>query len=58
MLMLTRSSRADALVMRPLAEEEQRSLQAWQTGKLGISQQGAPTMADCDKFYSSLAGLP
>jgi hypothetical protein len=57
-LMLTRTSRADALAMRPLAEEEKRSLQSWQTGKLGISQQGAPTMADCDKFYSSLAGLP
>ncbi|MRW92787.1 hypothetical protein GJ699_22570 [Duganella sp. FT80W] len=57
-LMLTRSSREDAQAMRPLVDEEKRTLQSWQTGKLGISQQKAPTMADCDKLYASLGTLP
>jgi hypothetical protein len=57
-LMLARSSRADAKAIGPLAEEEKRTLQGWQTGKLGISQQKAPSMADCDKLTSSLGTLP
>jgi hypothetical protein len=57
-LMITRSSREDAQAMRPLLDEEKRTLQAWQTGKLGISQQKAPSIADCDKLYASLGTLP
>jgi hypothetical protein len=58
LLMITRTSRADASAMGPLVEAEKKNLQAWQTDKLGISQQKAPTMADCDKLTGSLATLP
>jgi hypothetical protein len=57
-LMVSRTSRADADAMGPLLEEEKRTLQDWQTNKLGISQQKAPSIADCDKLTGSLATLP
>ncbi len=57
-LMISRTSREDAKAMGPLIDEEKKTLQAWQTGKLGISMQKAPTMADCDKLTGSLDALP
>ncbi|MRW88039.1 hypothetical protein GJ698_28585 [Pseudoduganella sp. FT26W] len=57
-LMVSLTSRDDARAMGPLLEEEKRTLQDWQTNQLGISQQKAPSMADCDKLYASLATLP
>lgn len=58
LLMISRASRDDAKVMEPLIEEEEKALQTWQTGKLGISMQKAPTMADCDKLTGNLGSLP
>ena len=58
LLMISRTSREDAKAMGPLVEQEKKTLQAWQTGKLGISMRTAPAIADCDKLFASLASLP
>jgi len=57
-LMLARTSRADAAVMGKLVDAEQKSMQAWHTGKLGLSMQKAPAMADCDKIAAAMKDLP
>jgi hypothetical protein len=44
--------------MGPLVDEEKKTLQAWQTGKLGISMSKPPAIGDCDKIFASLASLP
>jgi hypothetical protein len=41
-----------------LVEQEKQTLQAWQTGKLGISMQTAPAIGDCDKLFAGLGSLP
>lgn len=58
MLVITRSSRADAKAMAPLIDAEQKALQAWQADNMGIPMQKAPTMADCDKLTAGFASLP
>ena len=57
-LMLARTSRADASAIGKLADDEQKAMQAWHSGKLGLSMQQAPTMADCDKIAFGLKDLP
>lgn len=56
--MLARTSRADAAFMGKLVDAEQKSMQAWHTGKLGLSTQKAPAMADCDKIAAAMKDLP
>jgi hypothetical protein len=58
LLMISRTSREDAKAMGPLVEQEKKTLQAWQTGKLGISMQTAPAIGDCDKLFAGLGSLP
>jgi hypothetical protein len=57
-LMIARTSREEAAAMGPLVDEEKKTLQAWQTGKLGISMSKPPAIGDCDKIFASLASLP
>lgn len=57
LLMISRSG-DDAKAMAALVDAEKQTLQAWQTGKLGISMQTAPAIADCDKLFASLSSLP
>nr|WP_315395658.1 hypothetical protein [uncultured Duganella sp.] len=57
-LMLTRPGGVDDQAMGALVDEQQQVIQAWQTGKLGMSLSRAPTMAECDKLTASLGRMP
>jgi hypothetical protein len=57
MLMITRTSPADAKAMGPLIEAEKNTLQTWQVDTMGVSMQKAPVVADCDKLTAGFASL-
>ena len=58
LLMVTRTSRADAKAMEPLIDAERKVLKAWQVNTMGISMQKAPAIGDCDKLAAGFASLP
>ena len=57
-VMMTRTSREDARATGALVGEEQKKLQAWTAGSLGIAQDRKPTAEDCEKIARGLASLP
>lgn len=57
-VMMTRTSRADASAAGALVRDEQQRLQAWTVDSLGIAQDRKPTATDCEKIGRALRSLP
>jgi hypothetical protein len=55
MLMLQRTGPGEDTPLRQLQQDEQRALQSWQVGTLGIAMDSPPREQDCDRMLDGLS---